>query len=64
MGRINNMIHAEINGAESGVYASVQIRLAGDHTITVFQEDQSKADAIAAAINEAVARHDAANAGA
>lgn len=61
MASIHNMIHAEIEGAAVGTHACVNIRLSGGHTITIFQDSQAKSAAIAAAINEAVARHDAAN---
>jgi len=55
---INNMIHAEIESAELGVHASVNILLSGNHRLTIFQESPAKAEAIVDAINDAIRRHE------
>lgn len=63
MASIHNMIHADIQGAEARTNGAVALYLSGNHTLTIFPDTEGKSHhEIARAINEAVARHDAANA--
>ena len=55
MSSIHNMIHADVKSADVGHGGCVNIRLSGNHTVTIFPDTEGKSHAeIARAINDAI----------